>query len=330
MDVSCKHDFTIAILPDTQNYSERMPDYFHAQTKWIAENAERERIIFVSHMGDLVAHGAARPAEWEVAVSAMDRLDGVVPFGVTIGNCDYDRQGSGPERFTAHSFLRAFGPKRLGRYPWYGGATVNGLNSYQLFEAGETLFIALNLEIDVPDAAVRWAQDVLDRYPKRLAIVTTHIYLDPQGRRLNVTPFGPMRARLEGLPVTGAVNSAESLWRRLIRRNPQVVAVLCGHHSRLIHQVSRNDAAEPTFEIMSNFQDGHNGGDGWMRLMRFDLLEQRLCIETFSPTLNTFATDGESRLDFHVDLMRRIDVVSRGVRVYNPASGYWEYRLGQA
>src|SRR5262245_19549667 len=39
-----KGSFTIAVLPDTQHYSEKYPDNYVAQTKWIVEN-QKERNI---------------------------------------------------------------------------------------------------------------------------------------------------------------------------------------------------------------------------------------------------------------------------------------------
>jgi len=69
-----RFDFTVAVLSDTQNYSEKYPDVFHGQTKWLAENARRERIVFATHVGDIVQNGGVAPGEWDVAAAAMARL----------------------------------------------------------------------------------------------------------------------------------------------------------------------------------------------------------------------------------------------------------------
>src|SRR4249919_2658117 len=55
--------FTIAVLPDTQFYSERFPETYQAQTKWIVENRESYRIAYVLHLGDIVNHN--KPWQWK-------------------------------------------------------------------------------------------------------------------------------------------------------------------------------------------------------------------------------------------------------------------------
>ena len=64
--------FSIAVIPDTQRYR-RINDSgqswenptFEAYTTWIAANLERQRIVFVSHVGDIV--DLNERAQWQVA-----------------------------------------------------------------------------------------------------------------------------------------------------------------------------------------------------------------------------------------------------------------------
>ena len=46
--------FTIIMLPDTQHYSRKWPELFMAQTQWVKENRDKENIVFVTHVGDIV------------------------------------------------------------------------------------------------------------------------------------------------------------------------------------------------------------------------------------------------------------------------------------
>ena len=62
--------FTIAVLPDTQYYSEKYPAIFTQQTQWIAEWAKAQHIVFVSQVGDLV-EDYNMDAEWNNAKNAM-------------------------------------------------------------------------------------------------------------------------------------------------------------------------------------------------------------------------------------------------------------------
>src|SRR5688572_8408218 len=83
--------FTVAVLPDTQFYSESFPATFHAQTQWIVDHAATNNIKFVTHLGDVTQNGGAL-IEWWRADAAMDRLDTLpsLPYSVAIGNHDYD------------------------------------------------------------------------------------------------------------------------------------------------------------------------------------------------------------------------------------------------
>jgi hypothetical protein len=75
-DKPAKDSFTIAVLPDTQNYSEKFPEQYLAQARWIAENKKDRNIACVLHLGDVTNHNSA--PEWDNAIKAMSQLDGVL------------------------------------------------------------------------------------------------------------------------------------------------------------------------------------------------------------------------------------------------------------
>lgn len=108
-------DFTLVTLPDTQHYSEnadgKRGDTFHAQTRWIVDQRKALNIAFVSHMGDIVQNGdfGGNPAEWEIADTAMRRIENPqttllshgIPWGAAPGNHDQNPAGdaAGATRF---------------------------------------------------------------------------------------------------------------------------------------------------------------------------------------------------------------------------------------
>ncbi len=277
--------FTVVMLPDTQIYSKSHPALFYAQTDWVKQARDRENIVFVTQVGDIINDRSKIMSQWTVASNAMARLDGVVPWGVAIGNHDYEsdllKQG------VATTWLRYFGPERFKGCPWYGGASPNGLNSYQLFSGGGIDFLILQLEVEAPDAAIAWAQGVLKEHPNRAATVATHAYL--KGRDgVARNPKHDMR--------TGG-NSGEAIWQKLIRDNPQIFLVLCGHEGRTdeYHQVSTNSAGNQVVEILADYQKRTNGGDGFLRLIRFVPASRQLEVRTYSPALDKFETDETSQ-----------------------------------
>jgi len=287
--------FTIVMLPDTQFYSERLPGYFHDQTGWVVDHAAGENIVFVTHVGDIVQSGDGRPQEWDVAHAAMSRLDGVVPWAVAIGNHDYDRS---EPRGRAAKFLEFFGPSRFRGQDWFGGASPNGLNSYQFFEGGGIRFLILHIESDFPDEAMAWAASILAEHEGVPTIVSTHIYLLDSTSARTAEPYYR--------PDIG--NSGEEIWQKFIRKNPQIFMVLCGHWSGAggeWKQVSKNDAGEDVIEVLADFQSRDNGGDGWLRIIRFEPAENRIRFRTYSPSLDEYEVDENSEFEFPVDFKSR-------------------------
>jgi len=81
-------EFTIIVLPDTQNYSTSYPEIFTSQTQWIANNKTALDIAFVAHVGDVV-NTSTSGTEYTRADTSMDLLDaGAVAYGMCPGNHD--------------------------------------------------------------------------------------------------------------------------------------------------------------------------------------------------------------------------------------------------
>lgn len=286
--VADRGPFTIVMLPDTQRYSESRPDLFFVQTDWIRKNRDKENIVFVTHVGDLVQNRSKKPSEWKTADEAMAVLDGVVPYGVAIGNHDYDSD-DGVKKGVATMYLQYFNPEqRFKGRPGYGGASPNGLNSYHLLSAGGIDLIMLFLEVEAPDDALAWASSVLEKYPTCAAIVSIHTYMKHSGR--DGGRETKREYRKDG-------NAGEDIWQKFIRRQPQVFMVLCGHVGGLCEyrQTSRNDAGADVLEMLADYQKRENGGDGWLRLIRFVPLSREIQVRTYSPALNKFETDEDSQ-----------------------------------
>jgi len=311
--------WTVVAIPDTQKYaeSEGLISYAIDQTDWIADNVESESIRFVTHEGDLVEDGS-KEDEWDRIDGAMSTLDGVVPYSTLPGNHDWavtNDKSSSIENYAAY-----FGPSRFDDYSWYGGSgpRAEGLNSYQLFSAGDYDFLHLALEwepsgtVDDDSTPLGWAQSVLDDYPDRPTIITTHSYLRDDGERAS-------SSQDDG----GEGNPGEVVWQDLIEPNPQIFLVLNGHWHEddgEYHQVSENVAGESVYEVVADYQDRSDGGTGWLRLVQFhpgggDEAPDRIQFRTYSPSLGEYETDGDSEFAFDLDFESRFDPsASEGAR----------------
>lgn len=278
-----RQPFTIAVLPDTQYYSKKYPDRFYAQTGWIREHAKEENIVFVTQLGDIVNDGAKDLKQWEVASAAMSVLDGFVPWGVAIGNHDFDKPSDRSDG--ASTFIKYFGPGHFRGNSWYAGAAPSELSSCQLFRGAGRSFMFLHMQIDSPKKDLAWAEQMLSQYPDRAVIVSTHSYLkgrDGEGRNLD--------------SVLKRGNSGEEVWEKLIRKNPRIFMVLCGHQGRTVQyrQISTNNAGLPVLELLADYQRLPQGGDSSLRLLRFEPTRQRIHVRTYSPFRKSFDTDCDS------------------------------------
>ena len=281
---SIPFDFTVCVLPDTQYYAQKYPDTFHAQTAWIAANAVRETIVFVSHVGDVVQSGGESRKEWQLAVAAFKRLNGKVPFGIVAGNHDADLIGN---RSTDYAMYREHcGRAMLKDCPTLVALSEDECSSIHKVSAPGMTFLSLHLEPDVRASTIAWVLEQLDKFPKLPVLLTTHNYLNDVTRSRDKTTS----MRLFG-------NSAEDLFQGFIRKQPRVFCVLGGHQFHAggeFSQLSRNDVGGQVVELLQDYQARTNGGDGWLRLLRFNIKSKKLIVQTYSPVLKRFETDADS------------------------------------
>ncbi|SDM36477.1 Calcineurin-like phosphoesterase [Halogranum gelatinilyticum] len=322
--------WTVVVVPDTQKYARRssLVSYAQDQTDWIAANLATENIVFVTHEGDWVDDGSNR-TEWERMDTVWNAIEGDVPYAAAIGDHDYaveeDRSSS-----TAN-YREFFGEARYGGYSWFGGSAPNDLSHYQYFSAGGYDFLHIDLEWEAPGdptdatSAVGWAQGVLDAHPDTPTIITTHSYLWDEPGEEGRTTFVQENSN-DG-------NSGEQLFRKLVEPNPQVFMTFNGNFHEAggsdngeWTQVSQNAAGRDVYELLACYQDYPNGGDGWLRLVRFvpgggtDGLD-RIAVQTYSPSLDAFQTDGRSEFSFDLDFTERFGASDGGTETVTFETG---------
>lgn len=289
--------WTLAILPDTQVYSERYPEIFAAQTQWIVDNKEKRNIAFVLQEGDITNNGSEK--QWANAANAMSRLDGVVPYIIAPGNHDY--QGAkDSKRFTLMD--KFFPVSKLQQQPTFGGTFERGKpeNSYSLFSAGDRDWVVIALEFGPRDDVLRWADIVLKKYPDRSAIIVTHAYLYNDDRIYDITKYPDQKWNPHGYNKTkfaGGCNDGQEIWQKLVSPNKNVAFVFCGHvlgdgAGRL---VSRGEMGQTVNQVMANYQMRKDGGEGYLRLMEFLPDGKTVQVRSYSPCLHEYLTDPEQQ-----------------------------------
>ncbi|HEY5739832.1 MAG TPA: serine/threonine protein phosphatase [Gammaproteobacteria bacterium] len=323
---SADNAFTLAVIPDTQNYIDfrhqkakgfefDAADLFIQQMRYVAGRSVNNGgdIAFLAAVGDVWQHQTrtidkdhltrgigiepnpilgrrSKRADEVLNIELPRATEGYriiseagLPFGVAPGNHDYDATwsviGYPPNRQKKWSELSRtvedLGIMHIGGLdnfrsvfgadsdffrdkPWYIGSYNGGSSSAQRFDAGGYEFLHITLEMQPGDAVLQWAESIIAANPGLPTIVTTHDYPSTSGKRLPNPLIDLARIEPENH------NSAEQLWRKLIRRHDQIFLVLCGHQHGQSFRVDDNLDGNPVYQILADYQvRGASRGAGW-------------------------------------------------------------------
>jgi hypothetical protein len=281
---AAQSDFSIILLPDTQNYSQYHPAIFKSQTNWIVNNAASLNVQMVIGEGDIVNHDSSS-TEWSNAVAAADVLNNEVRYTFAIGNHDYD--GQAPAKRQATHFNSHFGPQRYASYSWYGG-NYNGSNEnfYTFFSGGGEEYIVLSLEYYPRSSVLDWVDSVLSSYSNKKAIVVTHSFEGTDGFRVDRCDTNDISS------VNG--NTPEYIWEKVLKFHSNIVLIVSGHliGSGTAHRTDLGANGNLVHQIFTNFQSWTNGGNGYLRILTFHPNAGTISVRTYSPYLNNSLTSG--------------------------------------
>jgi len=202
-----------------------------------------------------------------------------VPFGVTLGNHDFNTFGTTDD--TAN-FNQYFGISRFAGRPYYGGhyAADNDEN-WVTFSAGGLQFIVVDLQYDTtPDPAVlAWARSVFEAHPDAFGVLNTHYILG------STAAFGD-----QGQAVYDA-----------LRDVPNVHLMTCGHISA---ESRRSDVyrGHTIHSMLADYQGDGDGGSGFMRIWEFSPANDEVTVRSYSPVSDEWRTGEESEFTLEVDL----------------------------
>jgi len=265
--------FTVVLLPDTQFYSEKYPETYVAQTMWIRERAKADNIKFVVCLGDIVQNAHVEK-EWLNAYEASHILDGVVPYTAVPGNHDLVTKDKVITRDST-LYNKFFGVQRYAKEPWYRGHMgESNDNNYCTFQAASRDFLILSVEFAPRDEVLAWAAEICQKHPQHNIILATHSYLNLQGRTTG-----------QAKVADSTTNSGQQMWDKLVRKQPNIFMVACGHVGGVNLLLSKNDAGGQVIEILTDYQNLAKGGEGWLRTMKFVPADNKIFVEAYSPLL---------------------------------------------
>jgi hypothetical protein len=314
--------WTLVVMPDTQHYSQTYPQHFNAQTQWIKDNAASQNIKYVLHEGDIV-NTAAATAQWANSRTALDTLNGFVPYALAPGNHDYGGEGDNRTTYFDHQASDSdtnnyFGvgtpyasqPSIGGFYPGDGPGKTD--NSYHTFSANGEDWIAFALEWGPRDAVVQWADQVLSSpaYSNHNAILVTHAYMysddtiydwDTKGTSQNWNPRNPAQYGISNLP--GGVNDGQDLWDNFVKKHDNFKFVFNGHvlNDGTGKRATLGDNGNVVHQILANYQMNVQGGQGDMRLLEFKADGETVVVRTYSPSLNRYNTAADQSFSLNMN-----------------------------
>ncbi len=294
-------DFTIIALPDAQYYARDYPAIYGVQTQWVVENHEPMEVAFVTQLGDAVQTGdnGGNPVEWLVADAAFSLLEDPVatmredgiPYGIAVGNHDQSPgRNAGTladQGATTTSYNHYFGTSRFVGRSYYGSHFgTNNDNHYELFSAGGMHFVILHLEYEQEDSPLRqavlaWAGDVLETYSDRRAILSAHYLMNPGD--------------------SGSFDNQGAATYEALKHHPNLFLMLCGHRHGEGKRVDTFNGST-IYTLLADYQKLDNGGNGWLRILRFSPANNEIKVRTYSPWTEQYDTTPDSDFTLPYDM----------------------------
>jgi len=92
------------------------------------------------------------------------------------------------------------------------------------------------------------------------------------------------------------------MWKKLVSKYENMFMVFSGHilNDGRGRQISEGEKGNKVIEILANYQMLPKGGEGWLRILKFDPETGKIQISTYSPLLDKYEENAENKfeLDF--------------------------------
>ncbi len=262
------YDFSFVWMSDTQYYSQSYPKIYEKIVNWVVDQKEKMNIKYVIHTGDVVDK-SYQDYQWDEASKDMKVLeDAQIPYGVLAGNHDVGHQDNDYTKFQQY-----FGEDRFKNNLTFAGSYENNRGHYDLVSSNGNDFIIVYMGWGLGDKEIDWMNEVVAKYPERKAILSLHEYMLVSNNRAPI---------------------ADKIFEKVVKPNKNVFATLSGHYHDAQLKVDELDdngdgvADRKVFQMLADYQGAPEGGLGYIRLMQFDMKNNKLHIKTYSPHLDDY------------------------------------------
>ena len=255
-------DFGMVMVPDTQLYTQSYPEKIYQQFQWIADTAKENKTKMVLHVGDVVNRPYLNQEfQWKAADAAFGLLEQAgIPYGIAWGNHDYDNGTNSRIRYNQY-----FPVTRLESAAgdlWGGSFGIDESqpidDAYYLMEEHGAKLLIISISYWQTAEDLDWAAKVIEEHPEHSVILFTHNYTN-----------------LSGISNTDMLN-------KVVKNHSNVKLVLSGHVAGT-NVVYSNFGDHETYNVLADYQGLSYGGQGYLRSIRFDVENDLIYFNTYSP-----------------------------------------------
>ncbi|MCI9415363.1 MAG: hypothetical protein HFJ79_09355 [Clostridiales bacterium] len=305
---------TLLWSTDPQHYTvfEDLNTFYEQVYQFMGDEYKAGRAAYSITTGDIVDDSPVQDnvdKQWVIADKAIKLMEqSGMPNGTVTGNHD-------TANYPSHDYSKYtqwFGADRYRSESWFGGSLNNNSSHYDLITIGNTDFVVIYLGYGVEGTpeTVAWANDILQRYSHRNAILATHQYL-----KASTGAWDP-------------TSRADVIYNEIVVPNENVKMMLCGHDNGAV-TLTKNIGERKFYEILSDYQfvqvedtsyyEGakdplhkignmpYCNGEGYIRSMQ--ITGNSIHTKTFSPVTggtNPFGIRDEFTIDVDLQQANRV------------------------
>ena len=97
-------------------------------------------------------------------------------------------------------------------------------------------------------------------------------------------------------------NIGEKIWQKLVTPHAdQIFLVLCGHVDEEDHRTETVNE-HPVHQVVTDYQESAYGGNGWLKILEFSPLQDKIFVKTYSPYLDQLHSDPNSHFTLDYDM----------------------------
>lgn len=264
--------FTFVFVGDTQKITHYSTEQIDTLYQWIIDQKDEKNIQFVAGLGDIT--DASEDYEWEAAMAAIHKMDGILPYSLIRGN--HDELYMYAQNVYNDSYISQL----------EGMHEDNVFNTYQTVEIGTLKYLFLALDHGPTNEALDWACEVVEDHPDHNVIITTHGYINGSGELLTPETSTIPPTKTKGF------NDGPVIWERLVKKYENIVMVVCGHigtRPEIVSYEATGDHGNKIAQVLVNPQrvDEHQNAAGLVALFHFSPDGTQVQVENYSTCRNT-------------------------------------------